>query len=809
MKTDLAPPAAPAAGSPAGAKKRWRLWLERPGREAAAVGGFYLLLTLAVFGAVLFGPGDRIIGGDATDLNLQFVHWRAFGFGELARGHLPLWNPHIYGGTQYFGGFQSALLYPPNWLYLCLPLPRAINVGIALHFLFAGWFVYFWVRFQGLHLAAAMLAGVLFMFSGPYYFHIYAGHLPNLCTMVWGPLILLAIDGWLARRTAGWLLFGAAALALQILAGHPQYVFYTGVAAALYCAARLWRARTRIQATLGLAVIPLLGVGLSAVQLFEGVHASMESLRGKGTTADFAGSFSFVPENFLTFLAPTLFGDVLTQPYWGRQLLWEMCPFVGLVGLVLAGYALAAVRRREVWVCFGLVAVLFLIALGHYTPLFGLLYHHAPGFNKFRGWSKFLYPATLFVVMLSALGFDALLRRGRSPQALPVCLLAGAMVLAGAAFWADGSADSAAAAGPEPWRGWIFAALYSGESVSFLSAAELLHPDNVRASARFAGHALFLAAGTLLAAALVLQAGRRWRGALWAVPALALAELLVFAAGTNATFPYSPVRRPVVAEYLAAHPAGDDRVLDLEGQNIGMSTGEDDLWGYDPGVTRRYGEFMAFTQNVDPGVASQDIRFRNVRDIYGTLLRCRCAFGHPDGPQRKVNTRVYEDALVSPRAMLVPTARVITADGDVLRAMVPPFDPRRTVILQTPPDPAPADAPGGSVHVVAQTTDSLTVEADLPAAQVLVVTDAYADGWTARSLLGPGERSPQARYQLLPADYCVRAVPLAAGHHRILLEYRPRAFTVGLWVTGSSLAFCAVAVGWTWRRGRRVVSGGV
>ena len=767
---------------------------------------FFLAVTLALFAPVLFGPGDRILSAEDADLQCQFVHWRAFGFGELAHGHLPLWNPHIYGGTQYFGGFQAALLYPPNWLYLCLPLPRAVNVGIALHVFLAGLFMYGWVRFRGLHALASVLAGTLFMFSGAYFYHVCAGHLPNLCTMVWGPLIFLAIDGWFVRRTPGWLLFGGVALALQILAGHPQYVFYTGVAAALYCAARLWRETRRWWAALGLAVVPAVGVALSAVQLFEGVHAAGESLRSKGTTTTFAGSFSFPPENFLTFLAPTLLGDPVGGRYWGRLLLWEMCPFVGIGGIVLALYALTTVRRRETWECAGLAAVLFLIALGKYTPLFNVLYHYAPGFNKFRGWSKFIYPATLFVVMLSAVGFDALLRRGTVPRALVWSLLGAALVVAGAAVWADGASHSDAEDGPQPWRGWIFAAVYSGDSVNVWQAGTLLQPGNVRGAAQMAGHALFLAAGTLGAFALAFQCGRRWRGALLAVPALALAEMIVFVAPTLVTFEYAPERRPQVAGYLEAHPLGDDRILDLADPNTGMSTGEDDLWGYDPGVTRRYGEFLALTQNILPEVATQDLTFRDVRDIYATLLRCRCAFGYEHGPENKTNSRVYADDEVGAHVMLVSAVRVLPAGRDVLRAMVPPFDPRRTVLLQTAPDPAPAEIPvGGKVRIVAQTTDSLTLEADLPAAQVLVVTDAYSDGWQARSVLPAGESSPQTRYQVLPADYCVRGIPLAAGHHRILLEYRPAAFVVGAWVSGVSLVACFVAAGWLWQRRKTAV----
>ena len=68
----------------------------------------FALLTIAVLGDALFAPWFRVLGGAGSDLQMQFIPWRQFGFGELSRGHLPLWNPHIFGGAPYFAGFQSA-----------------------------------------------------------------------------------------------------------------------------------------------------------------------------------------------------------------------------------------------------------------------------------------------------------------------------------------------------------------------------------------------------------------------------------------------------------------------------------------------------------------------------------------------------------------------------------------------------------------------------------------------------------------------------------------------------------------------------
>jgi len=59
----------------------------------------------------------------------EFIY-ETLGFDELARGNLVQWNPHVFSGTPFFGSIQPALLYPPNLVYLVLPLPKAINVDL-------------------------------------------------------------------------------------------------------------------------------------------------------------------------------------------------------------------------------------------------------------------------------------------------------------------------------------------------------------------------------------------------------------------------------------------------------------------------------------------------------------------------------------------------------------------------------------------------------------------------------------------------------------------------------------------------------
>ena len=205
---------------------------------------------------------------------------------------------------------QSALLSPPNWLFLILPLPLAVNWSIALNLWLLGALTYLWASRRGLHPFAAFVSGALAMFCAPTFLHVMAGHPANLSSMAWIPLQFLAIDEWLARRKPAWCLVGMLAIAMQIFGGHPQYVYFAGIASGVYALMRLAEPQQkRLLALAGLLSIPVGGALLAAVQLLAGVQAVEETVRALPLPIWFAGSFSLPPENLVTLLAPGFFGD--------------------------------------------------------------------------------------------------------------------------------------------------------------------------------------------------------------------------------------------------------------------------------------------------------------------------------------------------------------------------------------------------------------------------------------------------------------------------------------------------------------------
>jgi len=727
-------------------------------------------LTVAMFYDVLFAAGAPLLGAANGDLPLQFLPWREFGFSELAKGNLALWNPHIYSGAPFFGGMQSALLYPPNWLYLVLPVVAATNWSIALNVWLLGAFMYLWGLRRGLHPFAAFVSAALSMFCAPYFLHVPAGHLSGLAAMPWIPLIFLAIDEWLASGRPAWGLLGMLAVAMQIFAGHPQYVYFTAIAAAVYSAGRLAEPRPRrIASAIGLLALYVGGAALAAVQLFSGFQAAAETIRGQPLPFWFATSFAFPPENLLTLLAPGFFGDMAHQPYWGRWVLWEANAFMGVLalGLALYGIAVATVPGKRALIVTALITVL--LAVGDSTPLFRMLYDWLPLFGRFRGAAKFISLTALVLVLFAGYGLDRLLReRTIGLRSVAVGGLVAATLCAAA--YAVRSLD---------WAAVMAAIEATGDS--YIHGERYANAGFVATGQAFASLGLLVAGLTFAAGVCVAFWVRREPRAAFFLGALAVAEIFAFARMHRQTFDIAQTTLPELHDVLSAD-RGDYRILNFARPNSAMSMGAFDIWGYDPGVTRRYAEFIEWSTGGDPAQATQYVRFRRLHALLA-LLRLKYLVGREQG-----QLKIVEGATPPfGRLQLIGSYRLETDRAAVLHAMAEPsFDPKRQVILERAPHPVPAAvAAPGRAAIVREGTDFIDIAADLAAPSILLITDAWAAGWHARPL----EDGAQARYELVPADYALRAIALDKGKHHLRVEYAPLAFRIGAIV--SALAWLA------------------
>lgn len=743
-------------------------------RAAALLG--LAAVVLLVYGGVLFSGGSLVLSQPGTDLTAGEADGKDVLLQALRSGRIPQWNPHIFSGIPMVGELQSGVFYPLNLILLPFALTTALNLHVALHTWLLGAGMLFWTRHRGFHPLACFSASAVVMLAGPVTLHVYAGHLMNLAAMAWAPFLFLAADRIFHAEFRKGILLGSAAMAAQIFTGQAQYVYYSGIALGIYCLLRLASEPGRLKAMAALGGFAIGGVALSAVQLIPGVLNIRESVRGgKGLGYEFAAMFSFPPENILTLIAPGIFGNMVGLPYWGRCYLWEMCLFFGTTGFLLALYGLwQGTPQQRRW-SGTMVILLFILALGSHTPLFRILYEYAPGFKSLRGNSKFIFPCLLFLGMLAAAGIHTVIGSANRSRIAGIAAL-------GAAALAFAAALSIVLSGGTGWWASVLQAIFATRE-SYLPAEFYANPEARLQTAGAAAGALFWASSTMMAAGAIwlIPVFSRFRALLLCV--LAVGEVLVFARVSRVAFDLNAYREQTgqiaIRDFLAREP-GDYRILQLLEPNSAMFLRAQNIWGYGAIPSRRYLEFIAFTQGINPDEADQYINFTRLPPIY-RILRCRFGFV-PEGKELRVLK--LEDPL--PHFQLVRRHEIVAdRDGIFRRLASPDFDPRETVLLES--DPAigeqEAGSPGGEIKMVQSTPDRREFTVDLDGPAVLLITDPFSPAWSVREGTG---RSPQA-YAIVPANYVLMGIPLSGGHHHLIMECVAPGYVPGKWITAASL----------------------
>ena len=751
-----------------------------------------MVLTFAMFANVLLLPGERVLSDLGQDLSDEFVYWRQFGFQELLAGHLPLWNPHVFSGVPFLGGFQAALLYPPNWIYLILPLAKAINCEIALHVFLLGLFTSMWIRRYHFHPAAVVLASTSVMFGGAFFLHIYPGHLATMDAMAWVPLVLLSVDELIDDPRPTWVLAGIFAFSMELLAGHPQTLFITLVTCILYGALQIRNLRHWRWTLLSFAIVGGGAIAITAVQLWTGLNAAGESTRQGGVPYAFAAVLSFSPQNFLTLIVPGFFGNLTSFPYWGNGYLWELCPFVGLTTLSLAIFALSTEFPKR-FICLTMTLLLAWIALAANTPLFPILFRYAPGFDHFRCHAKFFFEATLFVALPAAAGMDSLIRSARGARFYAIALLCGGVIA--------GVAGVGLAYGTPPaslfesWR----QSIGSLATIKYLahheaSAAYLAQHGHgagglAQAGPRFSGYQCLLSSATFFVLGTLLWLRPARPRIAYLIVLAGVIEMFVFAHSTLTTFSLPDTMPSLTREFLDAHP-GDYRILHLpvgSQANSAMVIGAYDVWGYDPMVLRRYSQFVAYSEGIAPEDANMYVNFSGASPVLG-LARLRYVI------RGKKKARALEQAKPPlPHLLLLNQWSLVVERDQALKVLYSAdFDPQKSVILESEPDPLPQSGEtSGEAKILSSNTDTLVISAQVAKPTILLITDCYSRYWQAIGLAG----SSRTRYSVLPANYTFMAIPLAAGSHRIRLTYSPPGYSIGRWVSIAALTAYLLAVG--------------
>lgn len=763
-----------------------------------------LLLLRAPYSAHVdqLDPGFTSAARPATDPLFQFYPSRKYLRDSLRSDYLPLWNPYTLSGAPFAADDQSAVFYPPNWLYAALGLAAAFGWVAALHTFLAGLFFWLWGRRVGWTQTACLCGATAWMLCGVMVsWQMWQVVDDALC---WLPLALFFWEGYARRRSPRCLAGVAAALAMSLLAGHMQFGFYVWLT--VFCYALYRRpegapASTRAGAVAGAFA---LGAGIGFVQVAATADMLLRSLRADVPLS--AMLQTAMPLNHLVLLlAPDLLGgqrdDVLAGilpqvrytfgaltvsghgPYIGNVNYYELTCYCGVAALVFAAYGLNLRQRGDLsrlWV--GLSAFALLMGLG--TPLFTLFYDFVPLFRSFHGAARILALLDFSVAALCAQGVDRLFRLD-APARKTIALGAGVvLVMLFAAGFRAAATIRTAAVGDTGYlltHDWIA----NGHVLRYLCGP-------------MAGMVVACLAAALL--------GQRYRAA---ALALVAADMLLFAAGFNGASPAKLLFPQTDQTRRIAQRSGDGRVLCLANArgdyqsrlmpNSAMALGWRDIAGNDPLVLARYDRFLRAINRAQTGqdypaglglvttVGSPALNLLDLKYVVAPGMSPPAAVNSPG--LRLVDAGdldVYRNVDASGGAWLAGTCVAMPDDASVLDDLAAGKGavsaPGACALSPAPQEPPQA---GPGTASCAWKNGAIDVSARSAGAKVLVVSTPWEPGW--RAWLDGRRVRPAI------ADTLFLATPIPAGDHRLRLRYLPAPVQFGLYISlisiGFSLAF--------------------
>ena len=410
-------------------------------------GVIFVLVALTIFWPMM--TGQYLAGDDQLNAGYAF---RLFG-AEMhkATGHIPQWNPYIFGGVPFSAVVgHGDIFYPTAWLRWFVPTDVGMTLGFFIHFIVAGSAMYALLRGLKLGWTAAVVAGVAYELSGIVASQMSPGHDGKLFVSSLAPLAFLA----LLKAIRGGKLSGyggfALVIGLAILSPQVQMAYYLMVASGLWT---LWLAffdparrtnRPGWQPVAKAAGAVAIGIGIAALQVIPILSHKVYTPRGPGGPSlgwDYATAFAMPVEEIMTTILPQFNG--MLDGYWGQNFFKSHTEYLGALVVVLAVLGIGAARKHGLLTGFGIIAGLFLlVSFGGHTPFYRLWYL-MPMMSSVRAAGMAFFLVALPVCVWAGFGVDRLIRGDVSQGSLLTALgVLGGIALLGATGLLQGFATA-------------------------------------------------------------------------------------------------------------------------------------------------------------------------------------------------------------------------------------------------------------------------------------------------------------------------------------------------------------------------------
>ena len=672
----------------------------------------------------------------------------------LDAGEWPLWNPYWAFGVPLLGNGQTAVFYPPRLLHAFLDIDVATTLLILFRIAACGIAAYLCGRGMGLRISVCRFLCVAWMLAS--YNRIYCSW-PLSDASTWFPLMLLGTEYIAGNRLRRGFWTLTLSCTLCILAGHPETTFVGGFALGLYLLLRLlcsWQMRHFVVA---IGIFTLAWLAATLVSAGHLAPFAEYLANGFSPLLEFQQQVrrTFTPCAVPLFWIQRFCGAAQDSNYWGdSNSIFFNALYPGVAVTVLLAMLLCRPDKKNRDglhrlrpLCLSLAAGVSLL-LAFDVPVLRNL-GSLPGFHLILIHHYAIFPI-FAITVLAALGLERWTGRPRAIRELAWCLIPLVLGMAAACmvfFF---------------WRGQIHSAHQEGYILGQTSIAV----------------GLFAAVVVVLA---MHPWGLRPNWVIGLVTLLLAVDLLYANRGFNPTIQKERIAPDTaLTRYLQSRP------------DTGRIGGTSDL-GIPDGLMACYG--LSCVDAFDAVVPARFLRLAkmaagkefNVRPFTTFVLR------NPQIPPESTDTyngldhvttldgiEVYRNPNAVPRVLLAGSIEVFQKAEDLAGRFLQmtPDDMHNVILTEQPPvGPLPnlRGQSAGEARIVSNTSTRIEIEAQALIPAALMLCDTYYPGWRAEVDGQPTK--------IFPADYLFRGVLLGPGNHRVIFEFVPWSFRIGMAVS--------------------------
>jgi len=685
------------------------------------------------------------------DVLRELYPWKTLVIGELKQGKFPLWNPYNFSGAPLLANYQSQVFYPFTFIYFLLPQDIAWTIMVIIQPMLGSVFMYLFATEIGISSAGAILAAILFNFSG--FANVWMEFTTVWHTILWLPLILFLVEKSVKNKylTLPQQLLFIFGLYCAITGGHPQDFINSFLFLCIYTILR--------KAPVSLLFVFTIPFFIAAVQLFPTIELFRHSAR---VAHDYQGIIQTMLVQWwqLPLLAiADFFGNPATKTnitgdYVGKTL------SIGIVGFLLALSSLKSISSSWHKKFFtGSAFVILLLTVR--TPISELLYRYPWPILSTGTPTRNLFILLFSMSMLAGFGFDALKYSKRFFIAVwVVCAL----------LWIKAPVQ----------RAMILATVILSAATIIIIAAKKKK--------------------ILLFALIPLAAFELFYGFIkfnpfvprtFVYPANKLIDTLRPIASVNRFWAYGTgeIEANFATQTGLYSPDGTDP-LNLSWYNRFIQSSREG------NIAVTFNRTTRSDAKIATGYGAEDLPNNTFRLRVMDALGVKYVLDRSENPQNahtfaldrfklitKVDEwRIYENLKSAPRFFVTSDIRSYSdAKSFEDQFFGESFDPAKTVLLETNDwNTLPKFTESYAIVNLLRYTPSsveLQVFADAPA--FLFLSDTYDSGWTATV-----NGKPTKVYK---ANFAFRGIVVPAGESTVIFSYQPRSFTTGLAISGIAI----------------------